>query len=138
MMSSLLLLASLASANDFSNIKEGEPAPFDGTLLKPDAMATIFATHDAEIAECKLKAQHDLEKQQIDCELDVQKIEYDFGSYKVTASAIIEEKDKELEKLYDLLKKQNKDETPLWIGVGFAGGIITSIGMIYVYEAIKK
>jgi glycerate kinase len=138
MISSLLLFASIASANDFSNIKQGEPAPFDGTLLKPEAMATIFATHDAEIAECKLKAQHDLEKEQIECELDVQKIEYDFGSYKVTASAIIEEKDKELEKLYDLLKKQNKNQTPLWIGVGFAGGIVTSIGMIYIYEAIKK
>jgi hypothetical protein len=138
MISSLLLLASLASADDFSNIKQGEPAPFDGTLLKPDAMATIFATHDAEIAECKLKAQHDLEREQIECELDVQKIEYDFGSYKVTASAIIEEKDKELQKLYELLKTQNKNQTPLWIGVGFAGGIVTSIGMIYVYEAIKK
>jgi glycerate kinase len=138
MISGLLLFASIASANDFSNIKQGEPAPFDGTLLKPEAMATIFATHDAEIAECKLKAQHDLEKEQIECELDVQKIEYDFGSYKVTASAIIEEKDKELEKLYDLLKKQNKNQTPLWIGVGFAGGIVTSIGMIYIYEAIKK
>lgn len=138
MISSLLLLASLASANDFNNIKKGEPAPFDGTLIKPEAMAVIFAKHDAELAECKLKTQHDLEKQQIECELDVQKIEYDFGSYKLTASAIIEEKDKELEKLYELVKKQNKDETPLWIGVGFAGGLITSIGMIYVYEAIKK
>lgn len=136
MLSSLLLIASLSYAQDFKNLQQGQPAPFDGTLLKPEAMATIIATNDAQIAECKAKGDHELQKQEIKCELDVQKIEYDFSSYKQTTQAIIVEKDKELDKAYDLLKKQTKNQTPMWIGIGFAAGFATSIGAIYVYNNI--
>lgn len=138
MLSSILLFASLSLAEDFKNLQQGQPAPFDGTILRPEAMATIFTTNDAQIAECKAKGEHELQKQEIKCDLDVQKIEYDFNSYKMTNEAIIAEKDKELDKAYELLKKQTKNQTPIWIGVGFIGGLATSIGMIYVYEEITK
>lgn len=138
MVSSLLLFFTLAKADDFVNLRQGQTAPFDGTLLKPDALATIISKSDAELAECKAQAEHDLQKQQIDCELDVQKIEYDFGSYKVTNEAIILQKDKELDKLYKILEERNKNRAPMWIGVGFVGGLATSIGMIYAYEAITN
>ncbi len=138
MISSLILLASLATAEDFKNVQQGQPAPFSGTLIRPEAMATIIATHDAQISECKAKSQHELEKQEIKCELETQKIEYDFTSYKMVSESIIAEKDKELDKAYELLKKQTKNQTPMWIGVGFVGGLATSIGMIYLYEEITK
>lgn len=138
MISNLLLFASLALAQDFKNVQQGEPAPFTGTLLRPEAMATIFTTHDAEIAQCKADNQHEIQKQEIKCELDIQKIQYDFDSYKIVSESIIVEKDKELDKAYDLLKKQTKNQTPMWIGVGFVGGLATSIGMIYIYEEITR
>ena len=40
--------------------------------------------------------------------------------------------------IYDIVKKQNKNLTPMWIGIGFVAGLTTSIGTIYGYEAIKK
>lgn len=138
MISSLLFFVSLAIAEDFTNVQKGQPAPFSGTLIKPEAMATIFATHDAQISECEAKGEHELEKQEIKCELENQKIEYDFNSYKMVSESLILEKDKELDKAYELLKKQNKNQTPMWIGVGFVGGLATSIGMIYLYEEITK
>lgn len=136
MINSLLLIASLASAEDFKNLEQGQPAPFTGTLLRPEAMATIFTTHDAEIAQCKADNEHEIQKQEIKCELDIQKIQYDFDSYKMTKEALIVEKDKELDKAYELLKKQTKNQTPMWIGIGFAAGFVTSIGTIYVYNNI--
>lgn len=138
MISSLLLIASLAFAEDFKNLEQGQPAPFTGTLLKPEAMATIFTTHDAQITQCKADNEHEMQKQEIKCELDIQKIQYDFDSYKMVSESIVAEKDKELDKAYDLLKKQTKNQTPMWIGVGFVGGLATSIGMIYLYEEITK
>jgi len=136
--SSLLLFASLAAAEDFRNIQQGQTAPYSGTLLKPEAMATMFATHDAEVSQCKADGKHEIEKQQIKCELDTQKIEYDFNSYKIVSESLMSEKDKELDKAYELLKKQTKNQTPMWIGVGFVGGLATSIGMIYIYESVTK
>jgi len=133
---SLLLIVSLAFAEDFKNLEQGQPAPFTGTLFRPEAIATIFATHDAQIAQCKANNEHQIQKQEIKCELDIQKIQYDFDSYKMVSESIVVEKDKELDKAYDLLKKQTKNQTPMWIGVGFVGGLATSIGMIYIYEEI--
>lgn len=138
MLTSILLFASLAFGEDFKNLQQGQPAPFAGTLLRPEAIATIISKNDADLVECKAKAEHELNKQEIKCELEVQKIEYDFSSYKMTSEAIMAEKDKELDKAYDLLKKQTKNQTPMWIGVGFVGGLATSIGMIYIYNQIEN
>jgi len=138
MLTSLLLLVSLANAEDFKQLQQGQPAPFAGTLLRPEAMATIIVKNDADIAECKAQGRHDLEKQEIKCELDIQKTEYDFSSYKMTSEELIQQKDKELDKAYELLKERNKNQTPLWLGIGFVGGLATSIGMYYLYEEINQ
>jgi hypothetical protein len=136
MVSSLLLLVSLANAQDFKNLQIGQPAPFDGTLLRPEALATIVTKNEADVEMCKAESEHKLKEKQINCDLDTQKLTFDLESYKKTSEAIIAEKDKELDKAYELLKKQTANKTPFWIGVGFVGGLATSIGMIYVYEEI--
>lgn len=138
MLTNILLFATLANAQDAVQLQAGQPSPFSGTLLKPEAIATIIAKHDADVEQCKADSQHEIEKQQIKCELDIQKTEYDFSSYKMTSESLIQEKDKELDKAYELLKERSKNQTPLWIGAGFVGGLATSIGMFYLYEEIKK
>jgi len=138
MLTNILLFATLANAQDAVQLQAGQPSPFSGTLLKPEAIATIIAKHDADVEQCKADSQHEIEKQQIKCELDIQKTEYDFSSYKMTSESLMQEKDKELDKAYELLKERSKNQTPLWIGAGFVGGLATSIGMFYLYEEIKK
>ena len=132
----ILLLASLAFAQDYAPIKKGQASPIDGTVLTAEAMATIIAKGDADIATCKAEAKYELKKQQIDCELDTQKLEYDLNSTKETNKEIIKIKDEEIEKLHEIIKKQNRNLTPVWIGVGFAAGLATSYGTIYVYNHI--
>ena len=136
MLSSLLLLVSLAHAEDFKQLQQGQPAPFIGTLLRPEALATIISQNDADLAECKANGEHELEKEKIKCDLDVQKVQYDFDSYRSVNEAIIAEKDKELQKTYDLLKKQTKNKAPLWIALGFVAGTATAYGTFYVYDHI--
>ena len=131
-----MLLVSLAHAEDFKQLQQGQPAPFAGTLLRPEALATIISQNDADLAECKAFGEHELEKQKIQCDLDTQKIQYDFDSYKSTNEAIIAEKDKELQKTYELIKKQSSNKTPLWIVVGFVAGTASAYGTIYVYNHI--
>lgn len=138
MISSLLLFVAFANAQDFTQVQKGQPAPFSGTLLTPESVATIITKHDSDVAMCLAESDHKLQQQEIKCELQVQKTEYDFSSYKMTSESLMQEKDKELDKAYEIIKKQSKSQTPLWIGVGFVGGIATSIGMIYAYEEIKK
>ena len=136
MINNLLLLVALANAQDFAQLQKGQTAPFSGTLFTPEAVATIITKHDSDVAMCLAESEHKLQEQEIKCELQVQKIQYDFSSYKMTADALIDEKDKELDKAYEIIKKQTKNQTPLWLGVGFAAGFAASIGAIYVYNNI--
>jgi len=136
MISSLLLFVAFANAQDFTQVQKGQSAPFTGTLLTPESVATIVAKHDSDVAMCVAESDHKLQEQEIKCELQVQKTEYDFSSYKMTSEALMQEKDKELDKAYEIIKKQSKNYTPLWLGVGFAAGFATSIGAIYVFNNI--
>jgi 2-phosphoglycerate kinase len=134
MISSFLLFVTLANAQDFAQVQKGQPAPFAGTLLTPESIAVIISKHDSDVAMCVAESDHKLQEQEIKCELQVQKAEYDFSSYKMTSEALIQEKNKELDKAYDIIKKQSKNQTPLWLGIGFATGFATSLGAIYVYN----
>jgi 2-phosphoglycerate kinase len=134
MISSFLLFVTLANAQDFAQVQKGQPAPFAGTLLTPESIAVIISKHDSDVAMCLAESDHKLQEQEIKCELQVQKAEYDFSSYKMTSEALIQEKNKELDKAYDIIKKQSKNQTPLWLGIGFATGFATSLGAIYVYN----
>ena len=134
MISSLLLFVTLANAQDFAQVQKGQPAPFAGTLLTPESIAVIISKNDSDVAMCVAESDHKLQEQEIKCELQVQKAEYDFSSYKMTSEALIQEKNKELDKAYDIIKKQSKNQTPLWLGIGFATGFATSLGAIYVYN----
>ena len=58
------ILLSLAFAEDVVTVKEGEPAPFEGTLMKPSAIAKLLADHDAKVETCKVNSEKDLALQE--------------------------------------------------------------------------
>lgn len=132
MILSLLLLINSANAQDYAPIKKGQVSPIDGTVLSQNALATIITTNDSAILECQAKAKHDLEKQTIECELDVDKLEYDLEANKRLNASILEAKDEEINRLQAVIKKNNRNLAPLWIAVGFAGGIATTYGTFYL------
>lgn len=134
MILTLLLFTNLANAQDYAPIKKGQVSPIDGTVLSQNALANIITTNDAVVLECQAKAKHDLEKQTIECELDVQKLEYDVEAIKRTNASIIEAKDEEINKLQTIIKKNNRNLAPLWIAVGFAGGMATTYGAFYIVQ----
>ena len=51
-MFALLLISSLAFANDVVTLEKGEQAPFSGTLLSPEAAAQIIVDSDSTLEKC--------------------------------------------------------------------------------------
>jgi hypothetical protein len=51
------LLKPLQAEEKYTELKQGEPAPYAGILLTKEAVAKIYADQEAEIA--KLKAEHE-------------------------------------------------------------------------------
>ena len=134
MVISLLLLTKLALAQDFQNLTQGQIAPFTGTLITPDGMAKIITIEDAKLSECQEISRHQIEVLTISNDAQIEKLKFDLKKQKESSDKIIQEKDKELDRVYTLVKKQNKNLTPMWIGVGFIAGLTTSFGTYYVYN----
>lgn len=134
MVINLLLLSKLALAQDFQNLTQGQVAPFTGTLITPDGMAKIITIEDAKLSECQEISRHQIEVLTISNDAQIEKLKFDLKKQKENSDKIIQEKDKELDRVYDLVKKQNKNLTPMWIGIGFAAGLATSYGTIYIHQ----
>jgi 2-phosphoglycerate kinase len=134
MVISLLLVSCLAIAQDFKNVQQGETVPFSGTILTPDAIAKIITTEDAKLQTCQEDWKHQINTLTINKDVEIQKLKHDLETTEQTKDRIIAEKDKEIERTYELVKKQNKNLTPLWISIGLVSGIASTLGTIYVYE----
>lgn len=137
MVISLLLVSGLAIAQDFQNVEQGQIVPFTGTVLTPDAIAKIITIEDAKFQTCQENWKHEINTLTINKDTEIQKLKHDLEVTEQTKDRMVAEKDKEIERTYELVKKENKNLTPLWLGIGFTAGFVTSIGTIYVYNQIE-
>jgi len=138
MVISLLLVSGVAIAQDFQNVEQGQIVPFNGTVLTPDAIAKIITIEDAKLQTCQEDWKHEINTLTINKDTEIQKLKHDLEVIEKTKDRIITEKDKEIERTYELVKKENKNLTPLWLGIGFTAGFVTTLGTIYVYETTTK
>jgi hypothetical protein len=136
MVISLLLISSLAIAQDFQNVEQGQIVPFSGTVLTPDAIAKIITIEDAKLQTCQENWKHEINTLTINKDTEIQKLKHDLEVTEQTKDKIITEKNKEIQRTYELVKKENKNLTPLWLGIGFTAGFVTSLTSFYVYEGI--
>ncbi len=134
----LLLLCNSVYAQDFQTVKQGDIVPFNGAVVTPDGMAIIFSKHEEDILMCEESSKHEIEKLKISKDTEISRVEFELKTCEETNKSIIDEKDKELDRAYEIIKKQNKNMVPLWLGVGFTAGLVTSFGTIYLYEGINK
>ena len=121
-----VLLCSLAFADDeVITLKKGETAPWDGTLLSPNAAARMIAKGEADLATCLADAKKDKAIITAEKDFEIQTTEAKL------AKCTFESTKKEelyLERIEWLEKKTNP---PSWQGpVLFGSGIV--IGMATV------
>ena len=127
-----MLLASIAYGEaQFTNLKVGEPAPFNGRLLNDEALATLVVNQESIEEACQIE---------VDYELDIAKAKwnYDFQIMKITlegklerSEARVEAQQEELEYLRD---QDKPNRTFLWVTTGFIIGTATSVG---IFNTVK-
>ena len=79
-----LLFASLAYGEaQFTNLKAGEPAPFNGRLLNDEALATLVVNQDSIEEACAIEIDYELEKA-------TAKWNYDFEIMKISLEGKLE------------------------------------------------
>ena len=127
-----MLLASLAFGEaQFTNLKVGEPAPFNGRLLNDEALATLVVNQESIEEACQIE---------VDYELDIAKAKwnYDFEIMKITLEGKLERSEARVESQQEeleYLRAQDKpNRTFLWVTTGFVIGTATSVG---IFNTVK-
>ena len=128
-----ILFASLAYGEaQFTNLKVGEPAPFNGRLLNDEALATLVVNQDSIEEACAIE---------IDYELDVAKAKwnYDFEIMKITLEGKLERAEIQVQtqqQEIDYLRAVHKpNRTFLWVSTGFLVGTGTSLAIYSIVES---
>jgi len=116
------ILLSLAFAEDVVTVKEGEPAPFEGTLMTPSAIAKLLADHDAKVETCKVNSEKDLALQEAKLTLKLKLTEADLAACNARLIA--------QEKMYNEILDQSLKDKSLGKSAIFAGGVLTGIGVM--------
>ena len=87
----LMLLASIAYGEaQFTNLKVGEPAPFNGRLLNDEALATLVVNQESIEEACQIEVDYEIDKAQA-------KWNYDFELMKISLEGKLERSEARIE-----------------------------------------
>ena len=133
----LLVCKDVLASDEYTHLRKSEPAPFDGTLLSPEALATVITTYDTDLSICKIEADKIKEKLDVKYTIREDKCKFDYTNLQKLDLKLLATKQEEIEALRGLIKKQNKNLIPFFIGLSFIAGSATTVGTFYLYEEIE-
>ena len=127
-----MLLASLAYGEaQFTNLKVGEPAPFNGRLLNDEALATLVVNQESIEEACSIEIDYELDKAKANWNYDFELMKISLEGKLERSEARIEAQQQELDYLRATVKP---NRTFLWVSTGFVIGTATSVA---IFNSVK-
>jgi hypothetical protein len=126
-----------------SPLRKGQRAPFTGVLLSPEAAARVIVNQQMvpqqiaiEVDRAKQTCQAEADKKYADLDATC-KSDRDVANAKLKAAAA--ENAKLLKLSQDYEKKLNSQISPgVWIGLGIVGGVVATLGTVYVVTRVTN
>jgi hypothetical protein len=118
---------------DYVELKEQEPAPFDGFLLHKNAMVKLITEREQEIGKIKLHFDTELKKKDLELETLTKKKEVELNISKEMYESLLKIKQDRV----DQLSSEQKWSDIKLIG-GFVLGFAASIAMFYAAVQVAK
>ena len=128
------LLKPLQAEEKYTELKQGEPAPYAGILLTKEAVAKIYADQESEIAKLKIEQNYQLNSLKLS-----EKTKYDLldKRYKLDIEmyqTMIENRDNVIKKLPAYSQSYKAD----WSMIGgFILGSVITVGIVYSIDKIQ-
>ena len=129
----LSLLKPLQAEEKYTELKQGEPAPYAGILLTKEAIAKIYADQEAEITKLKIEHEYQLNTLKLS-----EKTKYDLldKRYKLDIEmhqSMIDNRDSVIKNLPSYSKSYKAD----WSMIGgFVLGSVITVGIVYSVDKI--
>ena len=114
-----------------SPLSEGDVAPFTGVLYNPAAIAETIAQREL------LAQQHELNlnalKERLDAEYTLQifNLQAELDAFRFKYDSMVEIKDDEINKLHNIVLKQNNEYSHWWFTGGILTGVLITVGIAY-------
>ena len=126
-------LPSLAYATpQFTFLGKNQPAPFEGALFNPEAIAEILAKSQLVKEEYELKLGYEIEKQELNFTLEIDTLNLRISSLEEEFKVTVEAKDKEIDALHKLVKSHSPSNNVWWAIGGAAVGVATTAFIVHV------
>ena len=127
-----MLLASIAYGEaQFTNLKVGEPAPFNGRLLNDEALATLVVNQESIEEACSIEIDYELDKAKAKWNYDFELMKISLEGKLERSEARVEAQQQELDYLRATVKP---NRTFLWVSTGFVIGTATSVA---IFNSVK-
>jgi len=132
----LLLVSSTALADDgkFAVLEESQPAPFDGVLFDKSAVADIMTEKATWQSQCDIEVEYELDVAGTEFELERKNFNIRYDALDEEYKLIVEQKDVEIVKLQETIKKQSPPNKWAWYAGGIASGVVVTYG---AYKAFR-
>jgi len=124
----LSLLISLASAGEaeFTFVDRNQPAPFEGTLLNPQATAELLVLPDTLKAECDLEIEYQVDLLNTERHLEVSNLNSRYTALNLEYQQAVQTKDLQIENLETIISSNSGVSKWVWFASGLAAGTATT------------
>jgi hypothetical protein len=126
---------STSTTGKFTFLNKGDPAPFNGTLFDPVAIAKILTEKKMAEKQCNLRVKHQKDLLGAKCNRNTDLLKSELKIEKHKNNLIIQAQKEEIETLRNLAK--GTDNT-LWTVIGFSVGTITSVAIFFAAVEVVK
>ena len=132
----LLLFSSTALADDgkFAVLEKAQPAPFDGVLFDKSAVADIMTEKATWQSQCDIEVEYQLDIASTEFDLERKNFNIRYDALDEEYKLIVEQKDAEIVKLQETIKKQSPPNKWWWYAGGIASGVVVTYG---AYKAFR-
>jgi hypothetical protein len=122
---------------EFTIVRQGEEAPFDGFLFDPLGMSKIISEYDYAVASLTLQYEYREKRQDAFYQLKIDIAQGRYDALKYEYETRMEIKNDEIEFLRESRKKSPDILGPLFFSGGMILGIVTSIAIFAVATGIQ-
>jgi|TARA_R100001082_G_scaffold63261_1_gene35480 Ni/Co efflux regulator RcnB len=132
------IFAQEAEEPRFTQLEQGEEAPFAGTLFNPSATAKLIANHQYSLLDCDLRVQYEVDRTRSAMQLQLDSLQISYDAFSEKHNLLMDIKNNEINTYREMALKQPNDNSHWWLVGGVVVGIGLSLGTFYAVTEINE